>query len=80
MWHLGTWDSVGLGSDGLAVQLDDLRGLSQPKYSYICLNTQGSIQDKMRVKMSLNEDWVLRNGEIFGGTCNELTSWVCRIN
>lgn len=30
-WHLGPWVSEGLGSAGLAVGLDGLRGLFQPK-------------------------------------------------
>lgn len=31
MWHLGTWFSGELGSAGLAVGLDDPKGLQQPK-------------------------------------------------
>ena len=32
MWCLGTWHSGGLGSAGLMVGLDDLKGLFQPKF------------------------------------------------
>ena len=34
MWCLGTWFSGGLGSAGLTVGLDDLKGLFQPKRFY----------------------------------------------
>lgn len=36
MWHLGTWVSGGLGSAGLKIGLDDLRGLVQPKWFCEC--------------------------------------------
>ena len=35
MWCLGTWFSGGLGSVGLTVGLDDVKGLFQPKQFYL---------------------------------------------
>ena len=46
----------------------------------VCLNGQGCIHGTVKLKVGLNEDCVLRNREIFGGTCNELTSRVYNIN
>lgn len=43
MWHLGTWFRSGLGSAGLVLGLDDLRGLFPPKPFHgsagLCLGT-----------------------------------------
>lgn len=45
MWNLGTWFSVGLGSSGLMVELNDLRGLFQPRLLF-CDSIRASKQKK----------------------------------
>lgn len=37
LWHLGAWFSAGLGSAGLRVSLDGLRGLSNVNNSALIL-------------------------------------------
>ena len=37
MWGLGTWFRGGLGSAGLTLELNDLKGLLKPKESVIAM-------------------------------------------
>lgn len=43
MWHLGLWLSGEIGSAGVMVGLDDLRGIFQPKLFYDCISRRPRI-------------------------------------
>lgn len=47
MWYLGRWASGGLGTSSRMVELDDLRGLFQPR-QYSDVLTAGLVDTDMR--------------------------------
>lgn len=67
MWCLGTWFSGALGSAGLTVELEDPKGLFQPKRFY----------DSVILHISTKDDLTLKAGSTRRGTCDFISEMPC---